>query len=76
MLEEINKAIVFENFLSEQDCKYLVETAIDLDVWENTKDASWNLRTISYETMIKHNANAANIMINAKDSCSEKIKNF
>jgi hypothetical protein len=26
--------------------------------------------------MIKYNANAANIMINAKDSCSEKIKNF
>lgn len=76
MLEEINKAIVFENFLSEQDCKYLVETAIGLDVWENTKDASWNLRTISYETMIKHNTNAANIMINAKDNCSEKIKNF
>jgi len=70
----MNKAKVIENFMSEEDCKYLIATAISSDLWESGGSEFWDNRVINYYSMLKFDRDAALIMLDANIRCSQKIK--
>lgn len=69
----MNKAKTVQNFISEEDCDYLVDTAISLDVWESGGNEFWDGRVINYTTMLRHNKKAASIMMDSNIRCKEII---
>lgn len=68
-------AIVTENFLSKEDCDYLIETAIASDLWESGGTEFWDNRVINYWKMKNYDGKAAEIMLNANDRCGNVIRN-
>ena len=70
----MNKAKVIENFMSEEDCKYLIATAISSDSWESGGSEFWDNRVINYYSMLKFDRDASLIMLDANIRCSQKIK--
>jgi prolyl 4-hydroxylase len=68
-------AKVIKNFISKEDCKYLIDLSNSLNVWENAGDPFWDNRVINYESVLKFDKNAASIMMNANIGCRNIIKN-
>ena len=54
----MNKAKVIENFMSEEDCKYLITTVISSDLWESGGSEFWDNRVINYYSMLKFDRDA------------------
>jgi len=68
-------AITKDNFISAENCKYLIETAIKSDLWESGGTEFWSNRVINYELMYSYDIEAARIMLDANIRCSNVIKN-
>ena len=68
------KAKVTENFLSNEDCMYLVNLASSSDLWEGGGSEFWDNRVINYSSLARHDKNAAVIMLDANIRCGQKIK--
>lgn len=67
-------AKTIEGFISKEDCEYLVEEAIFSDLWQGGGSEFWDGRVINYNTMLRHDRNAAIIMLDANIRCGQKIK--
>lgn len=68
-------AITKENFISKEDCQYLIDTAIAADVWENGGHEFWNNRISNYYNIRDYDKKAAEIMLDANIRCSNVIRN-
>ena len=68
-------AKIIKNFISKEDCKYLIDLANSQDVWENAGDPFWDDRVINYSSILKYDKKAALIMVNANVECGNIIKN-
>jgi hypothetical protein len=68
-------AITKENFISKEDCQYLIDAAIASDLWENGGHEFWNNRILNYFNMKEYDKKAAEIMLNANIRCSNVIRN-
>ena len=69
-------AKTIENFILKEDTEYLVNLANSTDLWEIIENSFWNNRTIDFNKILKHDKNAAVIMLDAKIRCGQKIKEF
>ena len=67
-------AKVFDNFVSKDDCNYLITKAIESNLWENAGDSFWNDRVINYEKMLKFDKKSAEIMLDFVTRCQQTIK--
>ena len=68
-------AKVLPEFLAKEDYEYLLNIIKDINVWENAGSEFWNNRVINYSTMLKHNRDAAIIMLDSNIRCAQYIKN-
>jgi hypothetical protein len=66
--------IVVENFISKEDCDYLIKSANSLNIWKGDGHEFWEDRVIHYETMMWHDKKASRIMFDANIACSKIIK--
>ena len=67
-------AKVIENFISKEDCDYLIKSSIASDLWTTAGDEFWNNRIINYSDLLIFDKKAANIMMDANIRCQETIK--
>ena len=67
-------AKIIDNFISEENCKYLVDVVKKSDLWESGGSEFWDNRVINYNNILTYNKKAANIMLDANIRCGEKIK--
>lgn len=67
-------AKVIEDFISKEDCEYLVNLASSTDLWEVIQNEFWTGRTIDFNKILKHDRHAAVIMLDANIRCGERIK--
>lgn len=65
---------VVEGFISKKDCEYLIDLAIRLDLWEGAGYKFWDNRVTNYSTFLKHDKDAAKILLDANFRCRQKIK--
>jgi prolyl 4-hydroxylase len=65
---------VIKNFVSKEDCEYLINAANSLDIWESGGSEFWDNRVINYNKMLDFDKNAAVIMLDANIRCGQKIK--
>jgi prolyl 4-hydroxylase len=70
----MNNAKTIENFLSKEECEYLINVSIESNLWESGGNAFWDNRIINYYKMINYNEKAASIMLDANVRCSQEIK--
>jgi hypothetical protein len=70
------KAKTVKSFVSESDCKYLIDSAIKSDAWENAGDSFWDSRVINYNTMLKFDKTSASIMKDINKRSAEMIKSI
>jgi hypothetical protein len=68
-------AIVKDDLLSKEDCQYLIDTVIALDLWENAGHEFWDNRITNYHSILQHDKRAAEIMLDANIKCGNIIKN-
>jgi len=68
-------AITKDNFISKEDCQYLIDIAIASDLWEGAGHEFWNNRIINYHNIFQYDKKAAEIMLDANIRCSNVIKN-
>lgn len=66
--------LIVDNFLSQEDCDYLIKAANGSNMWEGGGHEFWDDRVINYETMMWHDKHASSIMLKANASCSKIIK--
>ena len=71
----MNNAKVIEDFLSKEDCEYLVGVATTSGLWESGGNEFWDDRIINYNNMKNHNEKAASIMFDVNLRCGQEIKN-
>jgi hypothetical protein len=69
----MNKAKTVEDFISKEDCDYLVNLAETTDMWEGGGNEFWDGRVINYTTILKHDRYAAEIMLDANIRCKSFI---
>ncbi len=67
-------AKVVEDFISNNDCRYLVNLATSSDLWQKIENEFWNNRTIDYYKILENDRHAASIMFNSNIRCAQKIK--
>ena len=68
-------AKIIDNFLLDDDCQYLINTAIKSDLWQNGGgNGFWDNRVINYNNMFNFDKQAAKLMLNANIDCGKKIK--
>lgn len=67
-------AKVVDNFISEEDCSYLIDAAIRSELWESGGSEFWDNRVINYNKMLQFDRNAAVIMLDANIRCGQKIQ--
>lgn len=65
---------VVENFLSEEDCKYLINFAISLNIWESGGGDFWDGRVVNYTTALANDKHAAKIMLDIHTRCKALIE--
>jgi prolyl 4-hydroxylase len=65
---------VVEKFLSEEECKYLIDFAVSLNIWEDAGGGFWDGRVVNYKTVLANDKHAAKIMINFHLRCKELIE--
>lgn len=70
------KAKTVKNFVSGNDCKYLIDSAIKSDAWENAGDSFWDSRVINYNTMLHFDKDSASIMKDINMRSAEIIKSI
>lgn len=70
----MNKAVIVEDFVSKEECDYLVNLANFLDMWESGGNEFWDGRVINYTTILKHDKKAAEIMLYANIRCKAFIQ--
>ena len=68
-------AIVKDDLLSKEDCQYLVDTVIALDLWDNAGHKFWDGRITNYYSILRHDKRAAEIMLDANIKCGNIIRN-
>lgn len=68
-------AITKENFISKENCEYLIRSAIGSDLWENGGTDFWANRVMNYTTLKKYDEVAGQIMLDANIRCSNVIRN-
>ena len=68
-------ALIKDNFLSNQDAQYLIDTAVASELWENAGHEFWNNRVINYYSMLAYDKKAAEIMLDANIKCGNIIRN-
>lgn len=67
-------AKVIKNFISKEDCEYLINVVKNCNLWESGGSEFWDNRVINYYKMLEYDKNAAVIMLDANIRCSQKIK--
>lgn len=67
-------AKIFDNFVSKDDCNYLITKAIESDLWENAGHVFWDSRVINYEKILKFDKKSAQIMKDINIQCALKIQ--
>lgn len=67
-------AKVIDNFLSKEDCEYLINSAVSIDLWEGAGYKFWDNRITNYSTFLKHDKHAANILLDTNNRSMNKIK--
>jgi hypothetical protein len=67
-------AKTFNNFISKDDCDYLILKATESNLWEVGGHEFWSNRAINYESLLEYDKTAANIMLDANVRCNKKIK--
>ena len=67
-------AHVIEDFISKENCEYLINAAVASDLWRTAGHEFWDNRTINYIDMVSFDKKAADIMIDALIRCKEAIK--
>jgi len=67
-------AKVIENFVSKEDCEYLVNIIKEFSLWESGGSEFWDNRVINYNKMLYSDKYAAVIMLDANIRCGQKIK--
>lgn len=68
-------AVIKDNFLSNEDAQYLIDTAIASELWENAGHEFWNNRIVNYYSMLTYDKKAAEIMLDANIRCGNIIRN-
>jgi hypothetical protein len=68
------KANILQDFISKEDREYLVNAAINSDLWESGGSEFWDDRVINYHSIGQYDRNAAVIMLDANIRCGERIK--
>jgi prolyl 4-hydroxylase len=63
-----------ENFLSKEDCQYLINSAISLDMWESGGGEFWDNRVLNYVKALEHDKAAAKIMLDINIRSKEIIE--
>jgi hypothetical protein len=67
-------AKVIEQFMSKEDCEYLINAVNSSDLWESGGSEFWDNRVVNYYRMLQFDKNAAVIMLDANIRCGQKIK--
>ncbi len=67
-------AKVAKNFISKDDCKYLVNIATSYDLWEGGGSSFWEGRVVNYQSILKFDKKAGKIMLDANNACGKLIK--
>jgi prolyl 4-hydroxylase len=65
---------IIEDFISKEDCEYLINAAVASNLWRTAGHEFWNNRTINYTNMIVFDKKAANVMIDVLVRCQQSIK--
>ena len=68
-------ALIRDTFLSKEDCQYLIDTVVSLDLWENGGHEFWNNRITNYHSILQNDKKAAELMLNANTRCGNVIRN-
>jgi hypothetical protein len=63
-----------KNFVSAEDCEYLISVATRLENWESGGGAFWDNRVLNYTSILKLDRDAAIIMLDANIRCGQAIK--
>lgn len=67
-------ARVTKNFISKEDCEYLLSVIKSYDVWEGGGSEFWDNRVINYNSILKFDKKAGSILLNANIDCGNLIK--
>jgi prolyl 4-hydroxylase len=67
-------AKTIENFISKEDCEYLIKSAILSNMWKTAGHEFWDNRTINYTDMLVFDKKAADIMMDVNTRCQQAIK--
>ena len=70
----MNKAKTVNSFISKEQCDILISAANSLDIWEGGGNEFWDGRVINYTTMLRHNKEAANIMLDSNIRCKSFLE--
>lgn len=65
---------VIENFLNQNDCKYLIKIVTKLGSWGEGGHEFWSNRIVNYSEVLEYDKSAASIMLDANDRCRKQIK--
>jgi hypothetical protein len=65
---------IIEDFISKEDCSYLINAAVASDLWQTAGHEFWDNRTINYTNMTVFDKKAADIMIDVLVRCQQSIK--
>jgi hypothetical protein len=65
---------IIEDFISKENCSYLINAAVASDLWQTAGHEFWDNRTINYTNMIVFDKKAADIMIDVLVRCQQSIK--
>jgi hypothetical protein len=68
------RATVTDNFVSKEDCEYLVNLVKDSDLWGGGGSEFWANRVINYTSLLSVDKKAASIVLDANRRCGELIK--
>jgi hypothetical protein len=67
-------AKILEGFVSKEDCEYLINVAVESNLWQSAGHEFWDNRVINYDNIGKYDRNAAVIMLDANIRCGQRIK--
>jgi hypothetical protein len=67
-------AKITKDFVSKEDCRYLLSFAYSWDSWESGGSEFWDNRVTNYTSVLSFDKKAAGIMLKANRDCSELIK--
>lgn len=67
-------AKIFNDFISKNDCEYLVIKSIESGLWENAGNSFWDNRVINYAKMLKFDKKSAEIMKDVNLRCALTIQ--